>query len=190
MNRREPATMLKSFPLLALVTLFSLSSCDKVRKLASQLEKKPRAAAAAPLSGSGVSEIPKGITELLPSNPSRILMVDYYADWCGPCRMLSPILEKIADENPGSVRICKVNVDKFREIATQENVKGIPDVRIYLDGKLVNQFVGALPEAEVRKRIEDLVRKLPPVADVPPKPKEPAIRPMTKDWMPQGIQRR
>ena len=80
MNRREPATMLKSFPLLALVTLFSLSSCDKVRKLASQLEKKPRAAAVAPLSGSGVSEIPKGIAELLPSNPSRILMVDYYAE--------------------------------------------------------------------------------------------------------------
>ena len=52
---------------------------------------------------------------MLPAVPSRIMMVDFYADWCGPCRQLSPILEKIADENRGTVGICKVNVDKFRD---------------------------------------------------------------------------
>ena len=193
---REPTTHLKSLPLLALVALFSLSSCDKARTLLGPLGKKPAASAAASPTGATASDIPAAVRELLPAEPGRIVMVDFYADWCGPCRMLSPILEKIAGENPRTVQVCKVNVDKFRELSSQQGVSGIPDVRIFVDGKLAAKFVGALPEAEVRKRIDDLVRQLPAAA--PPKetdaakakPKEPAIRPMTKDWMPPGIQRR
>ena len=82
------------------------------------------------------------------------MIVDYYADWCGPCRQLSPILEKIADENSSSVVICKVNVDKFGGLASEDGVSSIPDVRIFLDGKRVDSFVGARPESDVRKRIE------------------------------------
>ena len=133
---------------------------------------------------------------MLPTRPGRIVLVDYYADWCGPCRQLSPILEKIAGENPSLISVCKVNVDKFGALAAQEGVSGIPDVRIFLDGKRVDQFVGSLPESEVRQRIDVLAQHLPPlppldkVEGAPPKPAEPTSRPMPKDWMPPGVRRR
>lgn len=109
--------------------------------------------------------------------------------------MLSPILETIASENPNTVLLCKVNIDKFSQIASQEGVKSIPDIRIFQDGKLVEKFIGALPEAEVRKRIETLVKQLPPPPEkdgngAKSKSKEAAIQPMSKDWMPPGVQRR
>jgi len=186
---------LKSLPLLALVALCGLSSCEKVRTLVGQLAKKPTATTASSQAGTAASEIPTGIREMFQLGSSRIVVVDFYADWCGPCRQLSPILEKLAAENPSSVLVCKVNVDKFRELAAQQSVSSIPDVRIFRDGKLVDKFVGAPPETDVRRRIEDLVQHLPPLPqgaaeDAKPKPKEASIQPMTKDWMPQGINRR
>lgn len=192
MDAGEPAALLKPLPLLALASLCCLSSCEKVRSLLDQLEKKNPATTR---SSPSVTEMPKGIHEMLPAASSRIVMVDYYADWCGPCRQLSPILENIAAEQPSLVQVCKVNVDKFAELAAQERVRGIPDVRIYVDGKLADQFVGALPEPQVRKRIEDLAQHLPPrpQADADAaksKPKEATVRPMSKDWMPPGIHRR
>jgi thioredoxin len=154
------------------------------------LGKKPSASA-----GSLTSDIPKSISEMFTVGSNRIVIVDFYADWCGPCRMLSPILETIASENPNTVLLCKVNIDKFSQIASQEGVKSIPDIRIFQDGKLVEKFIGALPEAEVRKRIETLVKQLPPPPEkdgngAKSKSKEAAIQPMSKDWMPPGVQRR
>ncbi len=187
----QPQSMFKTLPLLVLVAIGSLTSCDKVRTMVGQLGEKK--AAATTTAGARVSEIPKGVSEVFPVETRRIIVIDYYADWCGPCRMLSPMLEKIAEDHTSTLLVCKVNVDKFRELATQEGIKSIPDVRIFVDGKLVDQFVGAPSEAEVRKRIEVHALHLPPLpeADVAPKkPKETIIRPMTKDWMPPGIQRR
>jgi thioredoxin len=186
---------LKSLPLLALVALASLCSCDKARELVGHLAKQPAATTASSQAGPAESEIPKAIREMFPLGSSRIVIVDFYADWCGPCRQLSPILEKLGTENPSLVLVCKVNVDKFRELATQESVRSIPDVRIFRDGKLVDKFVGAPPEAEVRRRIEDLAQQLPALPQgtaesATPKPKEATIRTMTKDWMPPGINRR
>ena len=196
MYARDPASPMKSFPLLALAALIGLSSCDKVRTLAGRLAKKsPAATSQADMAN---SQIPKEIRDMLTAGSSRIIVVDYYADWCGPCRQLSPVLEKIAGENSSTVRVCKVNVDQHRELSTQQQVSSIPDVRIYMDGKLAEKFVGAAPEPAVRKLIEGLVRRLPPTPPAtdkagdpaPAKPKEPAIQPMTKDWLPPGIQRR
>lgn len=189
MNTSEPTRTVKTLPLLALVALFALPSCDKVRDLASRLGKKNAATA------SSASEIPKGALDLLPAKPGRIVLVDFYADWCGPCRILSPVLEKIAAENSATVSVCKVNVNKFRELAGQQGVNGIPDVRIFVDGKLKDKFVGALPESMVRQKIADLIAGLPPAPKLTEepaqaKPKEPAIRPMPKNWLPEGIQRR
>lgn len=183
---------LKPLPLLALLALGGLSSCEKVRILLGQLAKKPAPSHSAVTAG---SEIPTGISEMFPLGSSRIVIVDFYADWCGPCRQLSPILEKLAGENSSTVLVCKVNVDKFRELAAQQRVSSIPDVRIFRDGKLVDKFVGAPPEAEVRQRIEDLVQHLPPPPQgaaeaAKPKPKEASIRAMSKDWLPPGINRR
>ncbi|MEI6178452.1 MAG: thioredoxin domain-containing protein [Verrucomicrobiota bacterium] len=183
---------MKTLPLLAFVALCGLSSCDKVRDLATRLGKKTSADSS---STRPASEIPKGVLDILPGKPGRIVLVDFYADWCGPCRMLSPILEKVADENSATVSVCKVNVDKFRELATQQGVSGIPDVRIFVDGKFKDKFVGALPETMVRQKLGALVSGLPPApkaTEDPGKspPKEPAIRPMPKNWLPEGMQRR
>ena len=114
--------MLKPRTFLAALALCSLSSCDKVRSLAGDLRNK---IAAAPATGHSVpqaSDIPKDLLEMLPARPGRIVIVDYYADWCGPCRMLSPIIEKVAEDNASTVTVCKVNVDKFGALAAQEGV--------------------------------------------------------------------
>ena len=174
-----------------LLALAGLPSCDKVRTLAGQLAKKPANPAAGPQTG----EIPKGIREMWSGPSNRIVLVDFYADWCGPCRQLAPILDEIAAENGGTVLIGKVNIDQFRTLATREGVHGIPDVRIFRDGKKVDGFVGLPDASEVRRRIETHMKGLPaPVLETadaePSKPKEPAIQPMTKDWLPPGIKRR
>lgn len=182
--------ILKALPLVAGFACCLFCSCDKIRSSLVQLAKKQATSA-----GTSTADIPTGISEMFPVGSSRIVIVDFYADWCGPCRRLSPILEKIADENSNTVVVCKVNVDKFRELATQQGVSSIPDVRIFVDGKSADKFVGAPPETEVRKRIETLVKKLPPPPEKDPKAEKPkakeaTIQPMTKDWLPPGVQRR
>jgi len=194
MNTGEPATIVKTLPLLALVALFGLSSCDKVRDLVSHLGKK-HAVDTSSSERSSSSEIPKGVLDLLPGKPGRIVVVDFYADWCAPCRMLSPILEKIGDENSSTVSVCKVNVDKFRELAAQQGVSGIPDVRIFVDGKPKDKFVGLRPEAAVRKMIGDLVSGLPHETKKPEEPakstpKEPVIQRDSKNNLPPGMRHR
>lgn len=70
-----------------------------------------------------------------------LVLVDFYADWCGPCQMLSPILEELAKKNK-DLKIIKINVDDFQQLAIQNKVLSIPAIKIYKDGKLVNQTVG------------------------------------------------
>ena len=70
-----------------------------------------------------------------------LVLVDYYADWCGPCQMLTPILEELSKKNE-TLKIVKINVDEFQQLAVQNKVLSIPAIKIYKDGKLVNQTVG------------------------------------------------
>ena len=70
-----------------------------------------------------------------------LVLVDFYADWCGPCQMLSPILEELAKKNK-DLKIVKINVDDHQQLALQNKVLSIPSIKIYKDGKLVNQAVG------------------------------------------------
>ncbi len=180
----------------AALVLASLTSCDKARDLVKKFaEKSKPAPAATPHAGAFVSEITEGEYETFSKQAGRVVLIDYYADWCGPCRQLGPMLEKIADEQSGLVLVGKVNVDKFPALASKAGVQGIPDVRIFRDGTQVDRFVGLPGEAEVRQRIESQLKGLPPIPDEavdPTKPKapEPPIQPMSKDWMPPGIQRR
>ncbi|UDQ97015.1 thioredoxin [Lentisphaerota bacterium WC36G] len=81
-------------------------------------------------------------------------VVDFWAPWCGPCKMLSPILDQIADETDG-VKICKVDIDENNEIAANFNVRTIPAVFIIKDGEIVEQFIGVQSKQTILEAIEN-----------------------------------
>ena len=75
-------------------------------------------------------------------------IVDFYADWCGPCKMMSPVIDKIAEENK-EIKVGKVNCDDERDLATRFNVMSIPTILIFKDGKLLKTFVGVTPKETI-----------------------------------------
>lgn len=96
------------------------------------------------------------LTDVIERSKVVPVVVDLWADWCGPCKTLGPILEKVIDETNGAVELAKVDVDANREIASAFQVQSIPAVFAIAGGKVVDTFVGALPEAQVRAFIEKL----------------------------------
>lgn len=87
-------------------------------------------------------------TILEPSNTKPVL-VDFWAPWCGPCRVLTPVLDKVAAANTDRFTLVKVNTDEHPEIAQRFRIQGIPAVKLFDQGKVIAEFVGALPEREV-----------------------------------------
>lgn len=78
----------------------------------------------------------------------KTVLVDFWATWCGPCRMIAPVLEEVAKERP-DVTVCKVDVDEERELALEYGVSSIPTLLVFRDGKVVNQSVGAMPKERI-----------------------------------------
>ena len=97
--------------------------------------------------------------EVIEGSRQQPVLVDFWAPWCGPCRALTPVLEKLAAEYGERVKLVKVNSDENPEISTAFGIRSIPNVIAFRDGKAVSQFLGALPEGQVRAFIEKL---LPP----------------------------
>lgn len=87
---------------------------------------------------------------VLEGSYERPVLVDFWADWCAPCRSLMPILAKLADEYGGRFLLAKLNTEEERALATQFGIRSLPTVQLFKDGRPIDQFMGALPEAQVR----------------------------------------
>ena len=100
--------------------------------------------------------------EVVAASKTRPVVVDFWAPWCGPCRMLGPILERVIGSMNGRAVLAKVNVDENPQLSSQWRVQSIPAVKIFVNGVVAGEFVGAAPEAEVRRAIEAALPKPAP----------------------------
>jgi thioredoxin 1 len=91
-------------------------------------------------------------------NYTGVALVDCWAPWCGPCRMVGPVIDKLAIEYAGKVKISKLNVDDSQETSVRYGISSIPTIMIFVDGKVVDGFVGAQPEAAIRAKLDKFVK--------------------------------
>ncbi|MBR5259571.1 MAG: thioredoxin [Eggerthellaceae bacterium] len=82
-------------------------------------------------------------------NGTGKVLIDFFATWCGPCRMIAPFIEEIAEEKAGEVEVYKIDIDQSPDIARQFGIRGVPTLMVFEDGKPVSQMVGAQPKAQI-----------------------------------------
>jgi thioredoxin 1 len=85
------------------------------------------------------------------------VLVDFYAAWCGPCRMIAPVVEKLSKDYDGKFKFCKLNIDQNTQMATKYSVMSIPRLLFFNRGEQVGEIQGAVPEGTLRAKIEEIV---------------------------------
>ena len=85
------------------------------------------------------------------------VLVDFWAEWCGPCKMIAPIVEEIAGDYAGKVKVGKVNVDFNNQVAMQYGIRGIPALLVFKGGSVANQIVGAVPKNNITQILDEVI---------------------------------
>ena len=85
------------------------------------------------------------------------VLVDFWADWCQPCKMIAPIVDELAEEDDGRIAFTKVDVDSEQNIAIKFGIRSIPTLLLFKDGSPVDQIIGAVPKAALKQRLEDAI---------------------------------
>jgi len=82
------------------------------------------------------------------------VLVDFWATWCGPCRMIAPIVEELSDEYAGKAKVCKLDVDAAQKTAAEFGIRSIPTLLIFKGGKVADQLIGAVPKQQITEKLE------------------------------------
>ena len=177
------------------MAVLGLVSCDKLKSAAAQLKKATESSSTEPkvkgtYSREQISDI--GVAEYVGfiARPNALVIVDFHAEWCGPCKKLGPILSRATEAYPGVVYLGRVNVDQASDLAAAQKVSSIPDVRIFRNGQEVDRFVGFPGEEAVLEKIAKLCEGVTPAAVVAKQAAaDPTVKPYSKGWLPPGMSR-
>jgi len=105
----------------------------------------------------GVSEVTTSSWESEVIKAQGVVMIDFWAAWCGPCRIISPTIEELSKEYSGKIKVLKLNTDENSDIASRYQVMGIPTVMFFKDGTKVDQIVGVVPKQFLKAKIESFL---------------------------------
>lgn len=94
-------------------------------------------------------------TDVIEASKKTPIVVDFWAEWCAPCRMLGPVLEKLDNEANGRWKLIKINTEEHQQVAMEYGIRSIPAVKMFSDGQVVAEFVGALPEVQIKKWLDE-----------------------------------
>lgn len=217
-----------SLAALAIIPLFS--SCDHIDAVGNKVNdlKELRMESSQGIDGLKLGQIADGINggptvqdvaqtdfDAFISEPGRMNIVDFHAEWCGPCKNLGPVLSGVVEANSGVARLGKINVDHARELSQSQDVRSIPDVRFYIEGKMVHRFVGGESKSTLEQLVKTHTASIVPVTDFAgqlntgldgvvgdapaagpaggnhkAKPIAEAMQPMEKEWLPPGMSRK